>query len=381
MSGMSDAALPASNKSPMVTIHDTPFPTISVKLDGTNYRVWAQIMEMYIAGKKKKGYLTGRKVVPKEDDPSFEEWDSEDKTVKSWLINSMNQTLMAHFVQYGTAKEVWDAIRRSYLDVSDSSQVYELMKKSFQSRQGGRPLADYYNELNSIFLELDYRRPNDMGCPADIEKLRKRTGEERVYVFLAGLDHNLDQVSARVLAASPMPSLEEAYAQVRREAQRQVTMGLEDNLEASAMAVHKNNTRPTLFCTHCNSSKHTVDVCWKKHGYPEWFKLKQAEKRNKKTAQVTHNDTTLSTTASASQVSRISSQAGNLGSAFVSAVSNAWIIDSGATDHMTNNSSSLATLMPSNVKSVQVANGAPMPIYGAGNVSFSPAFSLSPVLL
>ena len=69
--------------------------------------------------------------------------------------------------------EVWDAIKRSYPNVSDSSQVYELMKKSFQSCQGGRPLSEYYNELNSIFLELDYRRPNDMECTADIEKLRK----------------------------------------------------------------------------------------------------------------------------------------------------------------------------------------------------------------
>ena len=44
----------------------------------------------------------------------------------------------------------------------DSSQVYELMKKSFQSRQGGCPLVEYYNELNSIFMEFDYQKRNDM---------------------------------------------------------------------------------------------------------------------------------------------------------------------------------------------------------------------------
>lgn len=271
-----DKVISDSKKPSMATVHETSFPTISVKLDGTNYRVLSQIMEMHIVGRRKKGYITGRKVAPAENDPSYDEWEAEDTLVKSWLINSMTEKLIAHFVQYGTAKEVWDAVRRSYLDVSDSSQIYELMKRSFQSRQGGRHLADYYNELNSIFLELDYRRPNDMGCPTDIEKLRKRTGDDRVYVFLAGLDHNLDQVSARILATSPIPSLEEAYSQVRREAQRQTTMGLEDHHEDSAMAFQKNNTRQTLFCTHCNSTKHTVNVCWKKHGYPEWFKLKQA---------------------------------------------------------------------------------------------------------
>ena len=129
----------------------------------------------------------------------------------------MTDKLMAHFVQCGTTTKVWDAVKRSYLDVSDSSQVYELMKKSFQSRQGSRPLSEYYNELNSIFLELDYRRPNYMECTNDIEKLRKRTVEDGIHIFLAGLDHNLDQVSGRVLATSPLPSLEEACSQVRCE--------------------------------------------------------------------------------------------------------------------------------------------------------------------
>lgn len=125
----------------------------------------------------------------------------------------------------GTAKEVWDAVKRSYLDVSDSSQVYELMKKTFQLRQGGRPIIEYYTEMNSLFMELYYRRPNNMKCTTDAEELKKLRAEERVYIFLAGLDHNLDQASSRVLATAPLPNLEEVFSMVRREEQRQLTMG------------------------------------------------------------------------------------------------------------------------------------------------------------
>ena len=229
----------------IVTVHKTSFPTISIKLDGANYRVWSQIMNMHIAGRRKKGYITGRKVAPAENNPSYNEWEAKDALVKTWLINSMTDKLMAHFVQCGMAKGVSDAIKRSYLDVSNSSQVYELKKKSFQSRQGGRYLSENYSELNSIFLELDYRRPNDMDYTNDIEKLRKRIVEDRIYIFLAGLDHNLDQVSDRILATSPLPSLEEAYSQVRREEQRQFTMGIEDQSEAPALTVQ--NILPTIF--------------------------------------------------------------------------------------------------------------------------------------
>ena len=245
MSEKTEVNIPDSKKPSTVIVHETSFPTISIKLDGANYRVWSQIMDMHKANRMKKGYIIGRMVAPIENDK-----------------------LMAHFVQCETAKEVWDVVKRSYLDVSNSSQVYEIMKKSFQSRQGGCPLSEYYNELNSVFLELDYGRPNDMECTNDIEK---HIVKDRIYIFLTGLDRNLDQVGGRILATSPLLSMEEAYSQVRREEQRQSTMGIEDRLEASALTVQKNNSQPTPhirpsnhfshFCTHCNSTRHTKDVC------------------------------------------------------------------------------------------------------------------------
>ena len=386
MSTKTDGESSDSKKIPTMTIKDTP-SSIHIKLDGSNYRVWSKILEMHIAGRKKMGYITGRKAAPAEDDPDYDEWEAENALVKSWLINSMSENLMSHFVQCGTAKEVWDAVKRSYLDISDSSQVYELMKKSFQLRQGGRPLAEYYNELNSIFMELDYRRPNDMTCAADIEKYRKRIAEDRVYIFLAGLDHNLDQVASRVLATSPLPKIEEAYSLVRREEQRQVTMGAEIHSEVSALAVQKSNpvsalgnsTSQSRFCTHCHKNTHTVDVCWKKHGYPEWYKLKQAERKNRKSAQ--NVATTDPTPSFASHVSRASSKEGIFGLSIISTSPNTWVIDSGATDHMTSNSSIIGSLTSPPVKSVQVANGNSMPITGAGNVSLSPTFSMSSVLI
>ncbi|RVW69926.1 hypothetical protein CK203_061910 [Vitis vinifera] len=105
---------------------------------------------MSIDGRKKKGYITGRKVASVEDDPNYNEWEVEDALVKSWLINSMTDQLMSHFV--------------------------------------------------------------------------------------------LNQVSGRVLATTPLPSLKEAYSLVHREEQRQVTRGTKDHFEASAMAIHKNST-------------------------------------------------------------------------------------------------------------------------------------------
>ena len=59
-----------------------------------------------ITSRKKNGYITGRKVLPIENDPNYDEWEAEDPLVKSWLINSMNDRLMSYFVKCGMATKV-----------------------------------------------------------------------------------------------------------------------------------------------------------------------------------------------------------------------------------------------------------------------------------
>ncbi|RVW88049.1 hypothetical protein CK203_044448 [Vitis vinifera] len=93
---------------------------------------------MHIAGRKKKGYIIERKVALAQDDPNHDEWEAEDTLVKSWLINSMTNQLMSHFAQCGMAKEVWDVVKRSYLDTFDSSQKKHGYPEWYKLKQDKR---------------------------------------------------------------------------------------------------------------------------------------------------------------------------------------------------------------------------------------------------
>ncbi|KAI9153763.1 hypothetical protein LWI28_016183 [Acer negundo] len=55
---------------PALTI-DTSGALIDIKLDGTNYALWSQVVEMYIFGKDKLGYINGDFLQPPQTDPSF----------------------------------------------------------------------------------------------------------------------------------------------------------------------------------------------------------------------------------------------------------------------------------------------------------------------
>uniref|UniRef100_A0A2N9FJS7 Retrotransposon Copia-like N-terminal domain-containing protein n=1 Tax=Fagus sylvatica TaxID=28930 RepID=A0A2N9FJS7_FAGSY len=163
-----------------------PAAPIGVKLNDTNYALWSQVVEMYISGKDKLGYINGDLPQPPTTDPSFRKWRTDNAIVKGWLINSMDSSLIGNFIRFPTAKMVWDSIATTYFDGSDTSQVYDLRRRVMQLKQAGGSLEQYYNDLQGLWREIDFRRPNPMECAVDIHKYNTILQEDWVYVFLDG---------------------------------------------------------------------------------------------------------------------------------------------------------------------------------------------------
>jgi hypothetical protein len=150
-------------------------------------------------------------------------------------------------------------------------------------KQAGRTVEEYYNELQELWLEIDFRRPNPMACTTDIEKFDKFIQESRVYSFLDGLDDKLDNERANVLQMTPFPTLEQAFVRVRKEATRQEIMnkGNEGETHVPVAMISRGPKlldKSGLKCTHCGKTRHTKEQCFQLVGYPEWFKEKRKEK-------------------------------------------------------------------------------------------------------
>lgn len=195
-----------------------------IKLDDHNYSLWHQVMEMKIAGREKHGHLTGDMTKPAATDPIYNKWRASDCQVKSWLFDAMQPLQMKWFIRYDTAQQVWDAIKKTYSDGSDEAKIFDLHRRSFKTTQNGAPVTAYYSELTEIFQELDQLCPSHIQHPADIETRRMEIDRLRVYIFLAGLDTNFDQIRGEILRMDPKPDLEAVYAHIKRESNRQGTM-------------------------------------------------------------------------------------------------------------------------------------------------------------
>lgn len=104
---------------------------------------------------------------PRETNPNLRRWRTENAVVKGWLINSMDPKLISNYIIFPNAKAVWDTIATTYFDGTDASQVYDLKRKVTRLQQGGGSIETYYNNLQGLWREIDFRRPNPMKFEID----------------------------------------------------------------------------------------------------------------------------------------------------------------------------------------------------------------------
>ena len=158
-------------------------------------------------GRGKLGFLTGEEKQPQEKDYGFKRWRSENSLVIAWLLNTMETAIAKPNMFLPTAKAVWDSIRQTYSDLENSSQIFELKSKLWKSKQGDREITVYYNEMVALWQELDQCYDDEWENPNDCARYMKREENDRVYMFLAGVNQSLDEVKGRILGRKPLPSI------------------------------------------------------------------------------------------------------------------------------------------------------------------------------
>ncbi|KAK6924912.1 Retrotransposon Copia-like, N-terminal [Dillenia turbinata] len=74
---------------------ETSVAQIGIKLDGTNYALWSQVVDMNIPGKDKLGYINGDLPLSSQTDPTFRKWLTDNAIVKGSLSLSNGKSGMS----------------------------------------------------------------------------------------------------------------------------------------------------------------------------------------------------------------------------------------------------------------------------------------------
>ncbi|KAG6477180.1 hypothetical protein ZIOFF_066432 [Zingiber officinale] len=170
------------------------------------------------------------------------------------------------------------------------------------------------------------------------------------------------------------------------------------NIRRGTANLRKLEEKSVLWCDFCNKPRHTQETYWKIHGNPANFKGKSGEKNGRIFPTANEAMTTASTITKehleqllALLASNPSSNTPNVSVAHTGneiivfscgfGISAPWIIDFGASDHMTNSLKLLKLYSPCpENKKVKIAYGSFSPIAGKGSVQISENIDLKSVL-
>ena len=409
------------------TLEASSITIIPEKLTGDNYREWAHSITLALDGRDKLGYISGETQAPSSlDTKAMKLWKSENSLVSSWLINTMAPNVRKSFRFLPSAREIWEAVHLAYGTTGNISLIFDIKAKLWEVKQKQRSINDYYLEKNDLWQELDFLKDKKHHCTADAAEDHKEKEMERLFEFLAGLDKTYDEIRGRILGHQPLPSVPEAFSILRNEESRRNTMLKRDtpqNLppvpEVSAMAAQSFNQknskgRPT--CDHCQKQGHTKDKCWDLHGKPHDWKPKKSRGRGY-VAESTKDDEqyAIAPAPQVSSSSNVNLDGDNLNQImemlaslqfknqavknptatvvrrgnFLQALATikgvcsgqCWIIDSGASDHMTDDKRLFLSYAPvANKLTVKIADDSDAVVAGIGIVKVSATLTLNSVL-
>ena len=149
---------------------------------------------------------------------------------------------------------------------------------------------DYYGKLKKLwdelgnFEQLPACKCGKCTCNLGSE-LEKRREEEKVHLFLMGLDEQrFGTTRSNILAQDPLPGLHKVYSILTQEEQvKGMTRGREEQGEFVAFVARtrtdgrqqgsmtRTDGQEKGICSHCHKSGHEEDNCFALTGYPEWW--------------------------------------------------------------------------------------------------------------
>ncbi|VFR02828.1 unnamed protein product [Cuscuta campestris] len=160
---------------------------------------------------------------------------------------------------------------------SNGPRIHQL-KFEFQSlRQKGQTVVVYYNQFVALWNKLYGFVDPTCGCRCEVAALiRAREEQEKTHHFLLGLDdEQFGHIRSQIIATEPVPDIHRAYALiVQEEHHKSIVRGRDDRTDALAFSMQRpaptmgRGDPPHYSCTHCGKDGHSVDRCYQLHGYP-----------------------------------------------------------------------------------------------------------------
>ncbi|KAK8921731.1 hypothetical protein KSP39_PZI020888 [Platanthera zijinensis] len=355
-------------------------------------------MKVALLSKNKVCFTDGSITPPSHTDTLYSPWERCNTMVLSWIHKSISDTILQSVLWIDNAFEVWSDLKDRFSQ-GDIFPISDLQEDIFRLRQGDSTVSEYFTKLKGLWDELEMFNPVptctcSIPCSCGVvQKIRKYRDQDYLIRFLKGLTEQYATVRSQIMLLDPLPTVNKAFSLVTQQerqfhsiipsstdvqtfnttgvlpthpsanwAQKNFNKGKGRGNKNQISNAGKGNSTNRL-CTHCGKTNHTIDSCFYLHGFPPGYKTKTDKSINTITSgqnlpstvtsqpstdfnksftreqyegiltllhqQLPSSSTPNSSLAHAAILNTDSMTQGRFGSH--------WLIDTGATDHITYN--------------------------------------------
>ncbi|KAJ9555731.1 hypothetical protein OSB04_010345 [Centaurea solstitialis] len=386
---------------------NTGLVLVSQPLNSENYSSWSRSMITALSVKNKIGFIDGSLVRPDgTNQQKLNAWIRNNHIVISWILNTLSKEISPSVMYRDTAKEMWEELKERFSQGS-SPRIYEIRREIISLAQDQDSVSVYFTKLKGLSEELANYRPYctclkcDCGGLKDIEAYLQN---EQKMNFLMGLNDSFSQIRGQILLMEPMPPINKTFSLVTQEEKQRSVSSVGKNIPSVAFQVNTskggyqsrfgaNKQRP--YCTHCKIQGHTMEKCYKIHGYPPGYKTNNKyAPRNavsnlvqemspaecERLMAILSNRMTDVNAATNEQVFQVQGIYHALSFQMRKLPSTFWILDSGASKHICCDRRLFLKIHHIQDSNVRLPNGVLIPVSGIGNVRINNILLLEDVL-
>jgi hypothetical protein len=137
--------------------------------------------------------------------------------VLSWLLQTLDQSIVNSILWMDLASDVWQNLRKRYCQ-GDLFRIAELQESLFAFKQGDLSITAYFTQLQGIWLKLTNFRPLPFckcitPCSCDLlPTIQSYHVSDFVIRFLRGLNKQYTNVRSNIMLMDPLPDADKVFS-------------------------------------------------------------------------------------------------------------------------------------------------------------------------
>jgi len=269
------------------------FLIVPIILEGPNYHHWFRSFQMSLISNNKIGFIDGTIEAPNSTKSLFPTWQRANMLVVSWILKVVSQSIAQSIICMDSAFDIWNDLKEMFSQ-GDMIRISDIQEIVSSFKQGELTVTNYFTQLKILWDELDLFRPlSASSCASKCNTLvnvSKYKTQDQIIKFLRGLNDNYSTVRTQILLMDHFSSLNKVCSLITQQ-ERQIFGDQSKEMIATSKGGYKNNATTygigagygrgsngrgytSKICSHCGRTVHTIDTCYKKHGFPPHFKFK-----------------------------------------------------------------------------------------------------------